>query len=615
MKKIMLYLIILVSLLFIFSVRIAVAITSDDFNSPTINESLWAIIDPGGDATFSMANTGSPYASLGITIPEGTSHDVYNGNLAPRIMQAAGNSDFEVEVKFKSLMNKTFQMQGIIIEQDELNFLRFDFHSKGQKIRVFCADFTNGSLSQINNREIGAFSNSAIPLYMRVKRVGNNWTQSYSFDGTHWIAQPGFNRILTVTSVGPFVGNADGTSAGTSSPAFTGLIDYFFNTSSPIVPEDVADTIAPNITVWYGNSLKFGQLGVPQQWVNILGNVYDESGVISLNYSLNNGNDSNLSIGPDYRLESGGDFNVEINHSELLCGDNQLVIKAADAKGNSKNEIVSVDYSCNNIWPQNYIINWSKETNIQDAAQIVDGLWIKEANTIRPGIIGYDRMIAIGEMTWKDYEITVPITINTPLDSSLSFGGPNFGIITRWQGHWDWDTTKPVYWSNKQPRPTWYPLGALSVYIWVPLLKDYRLRIIGNNMEIIADDRTGKHLDVGIPYMFKMRAQTNGTQTRYSLKVWQQNMTEPAGWTISGYGVAGELKQGSITLNAHNSDVSFGNVTILPTPMDTVDIVSQYAGLDGIVQRIEAVKAVRDYFNKLITKEDAVKVVRAYLRS
>ncbi|MFZ3384374.1 MAG: DUF1349 domain-containing protein, partial [Candidatus Methanoperedens sp.] len=226
MKKIMLYSVIFVSFLSIVSAHAAAAIISDDFNSPTLNESLWKTVDPRNDAQFSMVNTGSPYASLSITIPEGTSHDVYNGNLAPRIMQAAGNSDFEVEVKFQSLMNKTFQMQGIIIEQDELNFLRFDFHSKGQKNWVLSANFTNGSLSQINNREIGAFTNSAIPLYMRVKRVGNNWTQSYSFDGTHWIAQPNFNRILTVTSAGPFVGNADGTSSGTSSPAFTGLIDY-----------------------------------------------------------------------------------------------------------------------------------------------------------------------------------------------------------------------------------------------------------------------------------------------------------------------------------------------------------------------------------------------------
>ncbi|MFZ3383318.1 MAG: NosD domain-containing protein [Candidatus Methanoperedens sp.] len=57
------------------------------------------------------------------------------------------------------------------------------------------------------------------------------------------------------------------------------------------------------------------------------------------------------------------------------------------------------------------------------------------------------------------------------------------------------------------------------------------------------------------------------------------------------------------------------NIDYLPLKSTDTDIVSQYAGSDGIVQRVEAVKAVRDYFNKLITKEDAVKVVRAYLRS
>ena len=45
------------------------------------------------------------------------------------------------------------------------------------------------------------------------------------------------------------------------------------------------------------------------------------------------------------------------------------------------------------------------------------------------------------------------------------------------------------------------------------------------------------------------------------------------------------------------------------------DIVSQYAGSDGIVQRDEAVKAVIDYFNELITKEDAIKVITAYFSS
>ncbi|HYN44983.1 MAG TPA: carbohydrate binding domain-containing protein, partial [Candidatus Limnocylindrales bacterium] len=321
------------------------------------------------------------------------------------------------------------------------------------------------------------------------------------------------------------------------------------------------DRTPPKITLWYGNSQIFGQKGIPQQWVNILGNVQDASGVSSLKYSLNKRNVINLSIGPQYRLESRGDFNVEINHNDLLCADNQLVITAVDARGNSKNEIVSIKYSCNNVWPENYTINWRDAVSIQDKAQIADGLWIKETNSIRPAVIGYDRLITIGDMTWDDYEITVPITINSPLDSSLKIP-PNFGFIMRWQGHWDWTNIYPAGWRGIQPRPAWHPLGALGVYIWVPSIKDYRLRIIGNNMKVIADDTTGKHLEVGVPYMFKMRAKTNGTITRYSLKVWKLGTSEPAAWTISGNGVAGELKQGSATLNAHNANVSFGNITI-----------------------------------------------------
>ena len=75
--------------------------------------------------------------------------------------------------------------------------------------------------------------------------------------------------------------------------------------------------------------------------------------------------------------------------------------------------------------------------SIQDAAHISDGLWIKEANSIRPVEIGYDRLITIGNMTWDDYEITAPITLNTPLDPAAPSGGPNFGVGMRWQGHYD----------------------------------------------------------------------------------------------------------------------------------------------------------------------------------
>ncbi|MCL7413497.1 MAG: DUF1349 domain-containing protein, partial [ANME-2 cluster archaeon] len=605
-------------------------VISDDFYASPLNQSIWTFIDPLGDAILNVTDN----HQVSITVPAGTSHDAGN-NKASRIMQSVGNSDINVEVKFESPLTDRYQMQGVIVQQDDSNYLRFEFFTDGTDIRVYAASISGGTATKKSDVTIDPGN----PLYLRVEQQEDQWIQSYSYNGINWVQAANFSHPLTVTSVGPFIGNA-----GSSPPAFTGLIDYFFNTSSPIIPEDngtdqdppiivihpanqnvavddtatftvlasgtaplsyqwqkdgvnisgatdasyttplikqsdngtafrcivsndfgtvtsdeaelILDATPPTITVWYGTPQKFGQIGNPQQWINILGNTHDPSGIASLNYSLNNGISQPLSIGPDgLRLQSNGDFNIEIDHTKLDCGNNQVIINATDSFGNVKNETVTVDYSCNNTWPDTYSINWSSVTSIQDPVQVVDGLWIKEPNSIRPSVIGYDRLIAVGNMTWDDYEITVPITINEPLDSS-SPHGPNFGVIMRWQGHYDRDGT--------QPRPGWWPLGALGVYIWDSQLKDYRLKIIGNDMKVIANDMNGKHLEVGVTYMFKMRAQTINGNTYYSLKVWEESTPEPLEWTISGNGVAGELKQGSALLASHYSNVSFGDVNITP---------------------------------------------------
>ena len=57
-------------------------------------------------------------------------------------------------------------------------------------------------------------------------------------------------------------------------PSFTAAVDYFFNTASPISPTDGGLPKPPNqpvFNVWYGDNQTFGQHGVAQQWVNILG--------------------------------------------------------------------------------------------------------------------------------------------------------------------------------------------------------------------------------------------------------------------------------------------------------------------------------------------------------
>ncbi|MFZ3385030.1 MAG: DUF1349 domain-containing protein, partial [Candidatus Methanoperedens sp.] len=222
--------------------NIPLVIASDDFSAPALNTSLWTMIDPVSDSTFTIEGIRTSNATLNITIPEGKSHDPWllGNNNASRIMQSVRDTDFEVEAKFQSVINKTTQIQGILIEQDKRNFTRFEFYSLNNQIYVYKSDIINGAPKNGISTPIINASDSPIPLYMRVKRAGNQWTQNYSFDGINWTTANNYTRTsgtnpapLIVTAVGPYVGTA-----GTL-PAFTGRVDYFFNTGAPVVPEDV----------------------------------------------------------------------------------------------------------------------------------------------------------------------------------------------------------------------------------------------------------------------------------------------------------------------------------------------------------------------------------------
>jgi uncharacterized repeat protein (TIGR02543 family) len=226
------------------------------------------------------------------------------------------------------------------------------------------------------------------------------------------------------------------------------------------------------IDVWHGPDQAFGQNGRPQPWVNILGNVSDSDGVDSLAYSLNGGPASILSVGPDgRRLASAGDFNIDIPCTDLVNGTNQVVITATDELYNRSTKMVTVTYSSGNVWPLPYSIDWSSATSIQDVAQVVDGLWTLEADSVRILEPGYDRLVAIGDVSWTDYEVMVPVTIH---DLSDNMGGA--GILLRWNGH----TDDPI--SGWQPKTGWNPLGAIGWFRY------NRLEFWGNDDEIIAWD-------------------------------------------------------------------------------------------------------------------------------
>ncbi|MGA9115311.1 MAG: FlgD immunoglobulin-like domain containing protein [Bacteroidota bacterium] len=217
----------------------ASTIVSDDFSGDTLNTALWRFVNPRGDAVAEIQGTGTLEARLSIAVPGGIKHEAWSpANSAPRLMQSANNTSFEVEARFETPVTQDIQMHGILAEQDSANYVRFDFSTAGTSTRMFAGTIMNGVATPRLNLTI----TPADPQYMRVRRLGDSWTLLYSYDGTTWQAAPSFTHVMTVRSVGPYAGNA-----GTNPPAYETLVDYFFNTASPIVPEDEGVTVPPTI--------------------------------------------------------------------------------------------------------------------------------------------------------------------------------------------------------------------------------------------------------------------------------------------------------------------------------------------------------------------------------
>ena len=145
-------------------------------------------------------------------------------------MQPAADEDFEIEVKFESEPTQAIQSQGLLVEQDATNFIRFDVYSDGSSLNVFGAAFTDGSPdTPISRRHRSGVDDLSAP-----RTHGDQWTARYSYDGVTWTTAGTFSHALTVWSVGVFAGNFD------PNPAYTAVVDYFFETSAPVLPEDAS---------------------------------------------------------------------------------------------------------------------------------------------------------------------------------------------------------------------------------------------------------------------------------------------------------------------------------------------------------------------------------------
>ncbi len=342
-------------------------------------------------------------------------------------------------------------------------------------------------------------------------------------------------------------------------------------------PASLAANQPPIITVWYEPFLKFGQIGNPQRQVNILGNVSDPDGsVTSLTYSLNNGPDMPLTIGPDkYRLLNPGDFNVSIDMTGYNSGVYNLLLKARDNTNTLQTKQVAFSFTNGKTWPMPYATHWSSAASIQDQAQVVDGLWKLTSGGVEPVYFGYDRLIDIGDMGWTDYTIQVPVTVHAYYQNPIA-PDAGVGIIARWQGHI----------GPGQPPTGWSQLGAYGFIS--PKYKGLALQIDPNRP---VSERMGIVFEQ--TYILKLKVETTSQGGRYSFKAWEQGQPEPD-WSAfpNIYNVVdsgGDLSAGSMLLVSHKTDATFGDVVICPLTNPTFKLTVNTVGNGSVSPQPAAV--------------------------
>lgn len=638
-------------------------VVSDDFNGFRLNRDVWTIINPQQTARVRLTGANTRDAWLEINVPGGLNQDIwFTGLDAPRVMQQVRNTDFEVETRFESDVVLQGQSQGILFEQDNGNYLYVFFTPKGGQTSIVAAGSTNYDLN-LNSPylDVPIAPSGVGPLWLRVKRVENEWTIAYSLTGEDFNEVGRFSHRVAMIRMGLYAGVFNFVS---DAPAFRMVADYFMNLDAPIADEDggtVEDAYAPvvlesewlpftdrvvltwetdeaatavveyglttdfesgsvvvtdltsvqrveidglepdtrynlritlsdalgnegvgesfavttladepsrpEIDLWYGSVQQFGNQGIPQRWINILGSVADPDvgDRVTMTYSLNGGSDVPLKVGADrWRLAGNGDFNIELPVEGVLEGENILSISAVDRYGNRTTTSASVFFTNFNVWGLPYAVDWTQTRNIQTAVQVVDGRWELTPDGLRVAEPGYRRMIAIGDVSWTDYELYAEFTINGLLPPTGNPGQlpdpePYLAAITRWTGYFAWDQSQPALGP--------LPVGAVGRFIWRSAVNPSgtvdEVELLDGFLGLSAADDSPLRLTANQTYRLRMRTFTTVDGASFhAMRIWRVDADEPSWWNVAGTVTRDGNAAGSIALVANRVDLTWGPIQV-----------------------------------------------------
>lgn len=192
---------------------------TDEFTGSTLN-ARWTEVDPLGDGTVTVAS-----GVLNLAVPTGGSknHDNWPDttpvNRTLRIVQNCGTGDWTVETKILNADANDAKFGGFLLQADANNFVRFDWDGDhGTSIHLYVAVWDNtGSFKQ----KLDAAISSDAVQWMRVEKVGTQYTASTSTDGQTFTQRVSFAWTPAPTLIGLNCGSSN------TSTAYTAQFEYF----------------------------------------------------------------------------------------------------------------------------------------------------------------------------------------------------------------------------------------------------------------------------------------------------------------------------------------------------------------------------------------------------
>ncbi|MGC4767724.1 ThuA domain-containing protein [Micromonospora sp. DT44] len=215
---------------------------SDEFTGSTLDKCRWDAIvreDPNGYRVTDGA--------LRIDVPNG---DIYGtDNTGPKnfILQTAPSGDWTLETKVDgSLLNEQYQQAGLLVQADDDNYVKFDFiadNTAGSAVtrRI---EFRSEIAGTVQNPQPEATSLTSAVWYLRLARVGDTFTASYSADGTTWTTLEALTNsaVGATPKVGLFTLGANQTASKTAAFDYFRLSTKVADDKAPVTTAAVSGT-------------------------------------------------------------------------------------------------------------------------------------------------------------------------------------------------------------------------------------------------------------------------------------------------------------------------------------------------------------------------------------